>query len=139
MATLAQVRADIATNLGNISGLAISTRPRDQVSEWPMAVIGWPDRIEYDVTLHGSVGGYVRYHIPVRLYVGRYDADESTVAVDAYVAPTGASSVKANIEAAGATSGWSWCNVPEVGEFAIYDVAGQPMIGAEFLVEVLAA
>ena len=138
MATAAQVRADIATNLGTISGLAILSRPTDQVNEWPVAMLDLPDTIEYDVTFHGDQGGFVRYLFPLRVFVGRYDMDESTIALDAYVAPVGATSVKAAVEKAGATSGWSFCSVSEARDFGVYEVAGQDLLGVEFVVEVLA-
>lgn len=139
MATAAQVRADIATNLSGISGLTVKDKPTDQVNEWPIVVLGLPESLEYDFTMHGNVGGHVRYLIPLRLYVGSYDLEESTIALDAFIAPTGATSVKAAIEAAGATSGWSYCSVAEARDFGVYEVAGQNLIGCEFVVEVVAA
>ena len=139
MATLAQVRNDIATLLNTISGLVASARVQDQITEWPRAIVGMPEEVNYDVTLHGSVGGHVQYLIPVRLYVGRFDSEESQIAMDIYVAPTGTKSIKAVVEAAGATSGWSYCNIPGASDFGSYTIAGQEMLGCEFTVEVLAA
>ena len=138
MATLTQVRNDIATLLNTISGLVATARVQDQITEWPRAVVGMPEEVTYDITLHGTTGGHVQYLIPVRVYVGRFDADESQLLLDKFVAPTGVTSVKAVVEAAGATSGWSYCNVSGVDGFGSYEIAGQEMIGCEFTVEVKA-
>jgi len=139
MATLTQVRNDISTLLNTITGLVATARVQDQINEWPMAVVGMPEEVTYDQTLHGTTGGHVLYLIPVRVYVGRFDSNEAQIALDKYLAPTGATSIKAVVEAAGATSGWSFCNVSGADGFGSYEVAGQAMIGCEFTVEVLAA
>jgi hypothetical protein len=127
----------MVANIGTISGLAVAGYPTDQVNEWPVAMVGIPERVEYDQTFHGATGGWVLWHIPVRLYVGHYDVQESVIALEKYISPTGSLSFKSALEAAGATSNWHYINVSEAREFGNYPVAGQELLGCEFVVEVM--
>jgi hypothetical protein len=133
MATLAQVRVDISTALDTIAGLEVYTRRPGRV-EVPCAVVGMPERAEYSLTFGPN---FVRYTIPVQLLVCRADSEEAQIALDAFVAPTGTSSIRQTVEVAGTTSGWHFCRVAEARDFADYEVAGVMFLGCVFPVEVV--
>ena len=94
MASLSSIRDGIKTNLANISSLIVFGYVPDSI-EPPTAVVGVVDNIEYDSTM---ARGADTYNIPVFLYVSRIDAEDSQDTLDAYLASTGASSVKAQVE-----------------------------------------
>jgi len=136
MATLTQVRGDIATRLSKIPGLNVWPEIEDQI-EAPAAVVGMPEDFEYNHTF-GPNG--VEYSIPVRLYATRIDSGEAQRSLDIYIAPTGDHSVKRAIEDSTVTidSDWHIVNVPGGGEFGVYQVGGVDYLGVEIVVEVLA-
>jgi len=136
MATLTQIRTDIATRLGQIDGLNCYSRIPDML-EAPAAVVGMPDPVEYGVTF-GPTGA--TWTIPVRLYVSRFDAENAQDIVDEFIAPTGDSSVKQAVEdeTVTITSGWHAVNVASAQEFGAYRVGDIDYLGCEFTVEVIA-
>jgi len=135
MASMAQVRADMATLLGGISGLTVKDKYADRI-EPPCAIVGFPRTIEYEVTFGKAKASYT---FPVHLYVSRYDVEEGVAALDAYVLPTGALSIKFALEAAGPTSGWDFCNVTSASGFDAYRIGEIDYLGCEFEVEIIAA
>jgi len=134
-ATMAQIRADMATLLGGISGLEVDDKPRDRV-EPPCAQIGLPESISFQVTFGKTQSDYL---IPVRLYVSRYDLEEGVAALDQYILPTGALSIKYALEAAGPTSNWDFCDVSEAADFGAYTIGDIDYLGCEFSVRIVAA
>ena len=135
MATLAQVRADLATLLGGISGLEVDDKPRDRI-EVPCVQVGLPETVSYEVTFGKAKAAYT---IPIRLYASRYDPEEGTASLDSYILPTGSLSIKYAVEAAGATSGWDFCNVSEAHDFGAYTIGDIDYLGCEFTVEIVTA
>lgn len=136
MATLTQIRDDLATRLAAIPDLNCYSKVTDSIEE-PAAVVGMPDPLEYNMT-YGPTGG--AYTIPVRLYVTRFDAEAGQEILDTYIAPTGTSSVKRAIEDTDVaiTSGWHVAVVTRVSEFANYKIGDVVYLGCEFQVEVVA-
>lgn len=136
MATLTQIRDDLATRLAVIPRLNCYARIRDLV-EPPAAVVGMPAPLEYNLT-YGPTGG--AYVIPVRLLVARFDAEAAQEALDDYIAPTGSLSVKRAVEDAAVAidSNWDTVTVSRVSEFGVYRVGDIDYLGCEFTVEVTA-
>ena len=135
MASLTSIRNGIGTNLGNISSLTVSNFVPDFV-EPPIAVVGVVETIEYDTTIQR---GADKYEIPVFIYVSRVDAQDSQETLDGYLASTGSSSVKAQIESDVTLSGSAnSCRVIEAKEVGVYTVNSIDYLGAEFIVEVIA-
>lgn len=93
MATIAQMRAGIATNLRTIAGLRTSDTVPDNPQP-PVAIVS-PSAIQYDLTFQR---GLDLYNFTVMIVVGRASQRQAQRALDAFCAGTGASSVKAAIE-----------------------------------------
>lgn len=93
MATIAQMRAGIATNLQTIAGLRTSDTVPDNIQP-PVAIVS-PSAIQYDLTFQR---GLDLYNFTVMIVVGRASERQAQRALDAFCAGTGASSVKAAIE-----------------------------------------
>ena len=62
----------------------------------PAAMVGWPDQIDYDVTM---ARGAWSATFPVLIAVGKADVRSARDAIGAYVSSTGASSVRAALDA----------------------------------------
>ena len=135
MASLTSIRNGIGTNLGNISSLIVYNFVPDFI-EPPTAVVGVVETIEYDTTIQR---GADKYEIPIFIYVSRVDAQDSQETLDGYLASTGASSVKAQIES-DVTLGGSAnsCRVIEAKEVGVYTINNIDYLGVEFIVEVIA-
>ena len=93
MANLTNIRNEIKNNLANITSLSVFGFVPDSI-EPPTAVVGVMDSIDYDASMQR---GADRYEIPVYVYVGRVDAQDSQETLDGFLASTGASSIKAQI------------------------------------------
>ena len=73
------------------------------------------------------------------LYVSRVDAQDSQETLDGYLASTGSSSVKAQIESDVTLGGAAnSCRVIEAKEVGVYTVNSIDYLGVEFIVEVIA-
>ena len=135
MASLTSIRNGIGTNLGNISTLTVFNFVPDFI-EPPTAVVGVVETIEYDTTIQR---GADKYEIPIFVYVSRVDAQDSQETLDGYLASTGASSVKAQIESDVTLGGSANSSrVVEAKEVGVYTVNNIDYLGAEFIVEVIA-
>ena len=135
MASLTSIRNGIGTNLGNITSLLIYNYVPDFI-EPPTAVVGVVETIEYDTTIQR---GADKYEIPVFVYVSRVDAQDSQETLDSYLASTGASSVKTQIESDKTLGGSAnSCRVIEAKEVGVYTVNNIDYLGVEFIVEVIA-
>jgi len=135
MATLSQVRADLAERLETINGLFVYAYIPESL-EWPAVVVGMPERIEYTLT-YGPVG--LTWQIPVRLYAARWDAQTAQETIDQYVAATGSQSIRAALEDGTSTpsSAWHFVKVVDCRDFGAYRIADVDYIGCELLVEVV--
>ena len=135
MASLTSIRNGIATNLGNISSLSVYGYVPDSI-EPPTAIVGVVESIDYDSTM---ARGSDTYNIPILLYVRRVDAQDSQETLDGYLASTGASSVKAQVESDLTLSGSAQSvRVVEADNYGVYTVNDIDYLGVEFGVEVIA-
>ncbi len=135
MASLTSIRQGIGTNLGNITSLIVYNIVPDFI-EPPTAVVGVVDLLEFDTTIKR---GADRYEIPVFVYVSRVDAQDSQETLDSYLASSGASSVKAQIESDKTLGGaCQSLRVVEAKDVGVYNVNNIDYLGVEFTVEVIA-
>ena len=135
MASLSSIRSGIATNLGNISSLTVFGFVPDSI-EPPTAVVGVVDNIEYDTSM---ARGADTYKIPVFLYVSRVDAQDAQDTLDSYLASSGSSSVKTQIESDSTLGGVAnSARVVEADNYGVYSINNIDYLGCEFTVEVIA-
>jgi len=135
MANLTNIRNEIGNNLSNITSLSVYQYVPDSV-EPPTAVVGVMDRVSYDATMQRGVD---RYEIPVYLYVGRVDAQDSQNTLDGYLISSGSSSVKAQIESDLTLNGQAQSvRVLSASNYGVYNINNIDYLGVEFIVEVLA-
>lgn len=135
MASLSSIRSGIATNLGNISSLTVFGFVPDSI-EPPTAVVGVVDNIEYDTSMSR---GADTYSIPVFLYVSRVDAQDAQDTLDAFLASSGSSSVKTQIESDVTLGGVAnSARVVEADNYGVYTINNIDYLGCEFTVEVIA-
>jgi hypothetical protein len=135
MASLSSIRSGIATNLGNISSLTVFGFVPDSI-EPPTAVVGVVDNIEYDTSMSR---GADTYSIPVFLYVSRVDAQDAQDTLDAFLASSGSSSVKTQIESDVTLGGVAnSARVVEADNYGVYSINNIDYLGCEFTVEVIA-
>lgn len=97
---LTAVMDDVAAGLETISGLRVAPYWPDRVNP-PQAVVAWPEEITYDATM---ARGSDRFETTVTVLVGRADVRSARDVLAAYADGTGASSVKAALEAYDADS-----------------------------------
>ena len=135
MANLSSIRSGIATNLENISSLTVFGFVPDSI-EPPTAVVGVVDTLEYDSTM---ARGADTYNIPVFLYVSRIDAQDSQDTLDAFLASSGSSSVKAQVESDITLGGQAQSvRVVEADNYGVYNINNIDYLGVEFMIEVIA-
>ena len=135
MANLSSIRSGIATNLENISSLTVFGFVPDSI-EPPTAVVGVVDTLEYDSTM---ARGADTYNIPVFLYVSRIDAQDSQDTLDAFLASSGSSSVKAQVESDITLGGQAQSvRVAEADNYGVYTINNIDYLGVEFMIEVIA-
>jgi hypothetical protein len=134
-ATLTAIREGIAANLAALDGVQVSaymlaspTLPGIQV---------FPASIEYDLAMRR---GLDKWMLTVRAYVGLSTDQGAQMKLDQYLAPSGVLSVKQAIES-DSTLGGTVGDVQVVssGGYQVYARQdGDPVLGAEWTVEVLA-
>ena len=135
MASLSSIRSGIATNLGNISSLTVFGFVPDSI-EPPTAVVGVVDNIEYDTSMSR---GADTYSIPVFLYVSRVDAQDAQDTLDGFLASSGSSSVKTQIESDVTLGGVAnSARVVEADNYGVYTINNIDYLGCEFTIEVIA-
>lgn len=88
------VMDEIATALGSIDGLRISTFVPGVVTP-PMAIVGLPDEVSFDLTYGRSMDQVM---IPVPVLLSRASERAATQTLAAYLSGAGAKSIKAAIE-----------------------------------------
>ena len=135
MASLSSIRSGIATNLGNISSLTVFGFVPDSI-EPPTAVVGVVDNIEYDTSMSR---GADTYSIPVFLYVSRVDAQDAQDTLDGFLASSGSSSVKTQIESDVTLGGVAnSARVVEADNYGVYTIKNIDFLGCEITVELIA-
>ena len=135
MANLTNIRNEIKNNLANISTVSVYGYVPDMV-EPPTAVVGVMETINYDASMQR---GADRYEIPVFLYVSRVDAQDSQETLDGYLASSGATSVKAQIESDTTLNGEAQSvRVVSASNYGVYEINNVAYLGVEFIVEVIA-
>ena len=85
----------LGVRLATISGLRVYDFPADDVAV-PAGVVGYPDPLEWDVTMDRDTD---RATIPVHIVVSKVSDRASRDALTAYMAGSGAGTVKDAIEA----------------------------------------
>lgn len=132
-ANVSGIMAGLATRVDTITGLRVYAYPADAVSV-PAAVIAFPDEVTYDDTM---ARGADRVTIPVHVLVGKVSDRASAAKLNAYLAGSGASSIKAAIEADKTLSGAA--DTTRVTEATVtgVTVGGVELLSATFLVEVI--
>lgn len=135
MASFSSIRDGIKTRLATISSLiTYDTVPDDVIT--PAAIVGVPESVRYDFAMRSAVAVF---RIPVRVLTGRVVEDAAQDVLDGYLAADGAGSIRAAIDA-DATLGAvaQTTRVQEVRGYGVYEVAGVPYLGAEWVLEVIA-
>ena len=135
MALLTSIRDGLKTNLETISGLTAYEYVPDWI-EPPIALVAPLNTLNYDSTM---ARGADTYEIPVIVYISRVDAQTSQDDVDAYLASTGATSVKAAIESDPTLGGAAMSvRVISASDYGEYEVTqGTSFLGVTFNVEVI--
>ena len=107
--SLVAVRDELAERLGTLDDLRVYPVPPDTIPQLPAAIIqpGQP-LAEYGRTLSG---GDVTYTFAVLLLTQSGDDEQAWQDLAAYLAPTGAGSVKAAVETPTDTSPADWFRV----------------------------
>jgi hypothetical protein len=93
MASITDLRAGLATQLGTISGLRTTTETPDTISP-PIAIVNVAN-VNYDRTFQR---GLDEYNFVITVIVGRVGERSAQRLLDSYVSTTGTSSVKLAIE-----------------------------------------
>lgn len=127
---LADVMQAVADRLDTITGLRVYPYPPDLVQP-PAAVVTYPEEYVYDAT-YGR--GMDRMTLPVIVMVGRVSDRASRDAIGAYANGSGASSIKAVVEA-GTYTAFDTVRVTGA-EFDIVSVAGVEHLAATFTLDI---
>jgi len=136
MATLTAIRDGLKDNLETISGLTAYEYVPDWI-EPPIALVAPLNTLNYDSTM---ARGSDTYEIPIVVYISRVDAQTAQDGVDAYLASSGATSVKAAIESdptlGGAAMSVRVISATDYGEYEV--TQGTSFLGVTFNIEVIA-
>jgi len=134
MATLADIRAGLATRLGTIRGVKASAYMLANVT--PPAVWVRPDTVDYH---RSSQGGMVEWTFAVQAVVGTAGDRAAQETLDELIAPSGSRSVRAAIEADPTLGGVAQDTIvdrcAEYAEVALAD--GRVLLSATWSVRVL--
>lgn len=93
MASITDLRAGLATQLGNVPGLRTTTETPDTISP-PIAIVN-VSNVNYD---RAFMRGLDEYNFVVTVIVGRVGERSAQRLLDSYVSTTGTASVKLAIE-----------------------------------------
>lgn len=131
MPDLADIRAGLKANLSTISGLRVSDELLDNPQP-PVAMVAL-NNIEY----HTDMRTGAKYNFTIQVIVGRASERHAQRALDLYVNPTGASSVKVGVESnrtlGGVVDDVVVESMPNVGSIQLNDTT---YLAADFLVAV---
>ena len=135
MASIAELRNEIAQNLATIAGLRTSEFIPDNPNP-PIAIVQF-DRAQYHLDMGN---GMTEYSFVVQLIVGRVDERTAQRNLDAYCSSTGSSSVLLAVESNRTLDGKAFdCVVTEMSSYGPVLVNDTTYLGAEFQVRVLAS
>lgn len=138
--TLAQIRTGIATNLNVLVGSSqLQVSAYMLANPTPPAIHVYPTDIEYDLAMRR---GLDKWTLIVQAFVSLSGPEENTQALlDAFLAPSGATSVKQAVESDVTLGGLvTSTNVVSCTGYRVYARDGGPaVLGAEWVVEVLAS
>ena len=130
MASISDMREGLAVNLRTITGLrAVATVPDNPTP--PIAII-YPQNIEYDESFQR---GLQTYTFRVVVIVGRADERSAQNRLDAFVASTGANSIKLAIEKDKTLGGKVFdTRVTAMTNYGSLDISEVTYLSAEFTV-----
>jgi hypothetical protein len=130
MASIIDMREGLAVNLRTITGLrAVATVPDNPTP--PIAII-YPQNIEYDESFQR---GLQTYTFRVVVIVGRADERSAQNRLDAFVASTGANSIKLAIEKDKTLGGKVFdTRVTAMTNYGSLDISEVTYLSAEFTV-----
>ena len=130
MASISDMREGLAVNLRTITGLrAVATVPDNPTP--PIAII-YPQNIEYDESFQR---GLQTYTFRVVVIVGRVDERSAQNRLDAFVASTGANSIKLAIEKDKTLGGKVFdTRVTAMTNYGSLDISEVTYLSAEFTV-----
>lgn len=128
---LTTVMTQVGTQLDTISGLRVFDFPPDNLTP-PAAWIGYPEDYAYDETYGRGMDRIT--NLPVIVVVAKVSDRSAKAQVSAYANGSGASSVKAVLEA-GAYSAFHVVRVTGV-TFDVYTVAGTDYLAALFTLDI---
>jgi hypothetical protein len=135
VASIAELRNEIAQNLATIAGLRTSEFIPDNPNP-PIAIVQF-DRAQYHLDMGN---GMTEYSFVVQLIVGRVDERTAQRNLDAYCSSTGSSSVLLAVESNRTLDGKAFdCVVTEMSSYGPVLVNDTTYLGAEFQVRVLAS
>jgi len=135
-ATITQVRNGLKTRLATISGLETFARTPGGSVNPPLAVVyPAPERfLHYDTAMDGLADNAT---FLIKLAVAGVESDEAETALDAYLAHSGSSSIRAAVAADRRLSGIvGYAEVTDVVNYGTTIIGGQPYFGADLLVSV---
>ena len=135
MASIAELRNAIATNLGTIPGLRTSSFIPDNPNP-PIAIVQF-DRVTYHQDFRN---GMAEYMFVVQVVVGRADERTAQQNLDSYASSTGAYSVLLAVESDRTLGGKAFdCIVSELSNYGPVSINDTVYLGAEFQIRVLAS
>lgn len=135
MADIQQLRTQLATNLGTISGLRTSVDIPDNPSP-PIAIVQL-SRVEYHLD---SQNGMAEYTFQVQVIVGRQDDRTAQRSLDAFCSSDSASSIRGAIESNRTLGGYAFdCIVTDMSSYGSVLINDTTYLAAEFAVRVLAS
>lgn len=134
MATLAQIREGLKTNLSAIEGCQVSAYMLSNPTT-PSLQVNGPDEITYDLSMHR---GLDEMTVVVQGLVGSPTDIGRQVVLDEWLAPNGSKSVKAAIEADHTLGGLvAGARVARVSGYRVYALPNQgATLGAEWFVDI---
>lgn len=135
MASLTSIREGLAANLGALEGIQVS--PYMLANPSPPCVHVYPASVEYDLAMRR---GLDKWTLTVQAFVGLTADIGSQVKLDQFLASSGTQSVKTVLESDQTLGGTvSDVNVVSCTGYRVYvREGGGPVLGAEWVVEVLA-
>lgn len=129
MSSITLLREAIATNLSAISGLRTTTNFVPDNINPPYAIVA-PNTVDYDQAFHGGLN---TYNFTITVVVGRVDARSAQNYLDAYCAPTGASSIKTAVESDRTLGGNAFdCRVTQMRNYGTIVLSENTYLAAEF-------
>lgn len=128
---LATVMDELAAALDTLDDLRVYPYWVRRVNP-PVAVVGWPDPLDYDATYGG---GRDRTTMPVTVLVGRVDARSARDRLARYVDRDDPYSVKTAVDGH-VTAVWDSARVQSV-RFTVVTVADVDYLAGEFAVDVI--